>query len=346
MMASPTSTPEKKNNSTSSASESSPEATTLVTVPYASTTECEPPVPMVPPKSQQRNSKGCSGESTPKKPASLASSVYAASVAQTPIDRQPPVSEAPIQPPPLAMQANSASIYELLWEEVFPTEEICDDATGLPAYIAPYIIRSGSEVENISGPDWPAVRPLQPVKKPQASAGTEPAEKREGDMESIKDKFPKKKRNFWMSFRRSKKADAASAIESIRSPQSTGTGQTAQATPDNSNFKKEQAMCSTPALKVEDSVDELPELTESNTTSGSVARADDVQSRRMSLVPSVTEVKYSGVSISEVEFAESAISLRMEDRKLARYGEMGHTITMLIPEGKLFNDELRARFCC
>lgn len=345
-MASPIPTPENKAVNTPSLNGSLREEITLVTVPYSNTTECEPPVPMVPPKSRHRKSKGNSGESSPKKPASVASSVYAASVAQTLVDRPQPVHEDLAPAPPLAVEANSASIYELLWEEVFPAEEICDDETGLPAYIAPYIIRSDSEDDDINGPDWPAVRPLQPKKKYQASTESKPTKPQIGDVESIKEKAPKKKRNFWKSFRKGKKANAASADEPTQPQPSTETTQTAQATPDNSDLKIEEARCSTPALTVNDSADEVPDLTTSNITARSAAREDDVQSRRKSLVPSVAEVKHSGVSISEVERADSAISLRMEDRKFSRCGEMGHTITMVIPEGKLFNDELRARFCC
>ncbi|OAQ74235.1 hypothetical protein VFPPC_01784 [Pochonia chlamydosporia 170] len=322
----------------------------FVTIPYSDTTEAEPPIPLIPPKSPERDSRECSEEPLPSVTDDSASSVYAESENPTLKEVIQSVEEHTCTNPPPTAEPMSASIYEVAWDEMFPAEEIYDEATGLPAYIAPWIIRSESDDEqNAKVADWkpaPLVPPLRRRPGIAEQMGRPlPKWKQGGDVESVTSQTPKKKRNFWMSFRRSKKALTASITGSSQSLTPLKSTESSNPKTDSSIAQPQGSVSSLinngkSGRGREDSVAKV--------AVENAGKMDSIASRPKSLVVDPSDGKYgNGVSVEEVEVAQMANPKEEVDEFVLKREVAGsHKITMAIPEGKILNDELRARLCC
>ncbi|OAA51546.1 hypothetical protein NOR_00139 [Metarhizium rileyi] len=317
----------------------------LVAVAYSDTTEREPPVPMVPLKNPDRSSRSCSEEPPPISTPSSSSSVYAESTIPTVVDVPQCVEDHTCPPPSSIIEPMSASIYEVTWEEVFPVEEVMDEATGLPIYIAPWIIRSESDDDdNRRVADWtPAsVLPLEKHQLVDDQATKKPLRRLKpgGNLGSVASQTPKKKRNFWMSFRRSKKAIAAAV-----------SGSSYSLAPRDGNRRNSRDSSSTTKLECHASAltskHTARESCEPVAVDSSAGKAEPPQSRPKTLVVSAAEaVKLTDVSITEIEVPTPPAVPKSEALKLVSYSERGHKIDLAIPGGELLSDELRVRFCC
>ncbi|EFY85416.1 hypothetical protein J3459_008462 [Metarhizium acridum] len=330
---------EQQNASTPTTTKPCREEDGLMAIPYSETAECEPPVPMVPLKSPQRTPRDCSEESPPISPPSSSSSIYAGSAIPTILEMPQSVEEHSCALPSSMLQPMSASIYEVTWEDVFPVEEVMDEVTGLPIYIAPWIIRSESdEDDNRRMEDWTPPIVSASMKRQPADSQTakKPAHKwKKGrDVEPLTI-HPKKKRNFWMSFRRSKKAIAAAVAGSVASLEGNeGSQRGPQATPEPQR--------SVSQLGRKGTVREHREPGAVDAIASPAGEPDPAQSHPKSLV----EVRHPVVSITQVDVPTPPTTPKNEELNSVMSAEMGHKINIAIPEAKLLNDELRARFCC
>ncbi|KID88422.1 hypothetical protein MGU_04357 [Metarhizium guizhouense ARSEF 977] len=332
---------EQQNASTPPTTQPCREEDGLVAIPYSETTACEPPVPMVPLKSPERTPRDCSEEPPPISPPSSSSSIYAGSAIPTVFEMPQSAEEHSCPLPSSMLQPMSASIYEVTWEDVFPVEEVMDEATGLPIYIAPWIIRSESdEDDNRRMADWtPPIVPISIKRQPADSqAAKKPSThkwKKARDVEPLAS-HPKKKRNFWMSFRRSKKAIAAAVTGSVASLESSESS------------PKDKPQRSASHLGRKGTVRENRESGAIDTAASPAGEPDPAQSHpKKSFVLSAAEqVKHTVVSITQVDVPTPPTTPKNEELDPVMGAEMGHKITIAIPEAELLNDELRARLCC
>jgi hypothetical protein len=234
----------------------------------------------------------------------------------------------------------AASIYEVGGlEQVLPGQDVYDEETGLPVYIAPWILRDESDYHGEYGtPGSWAVRG-SPLRRPrpldeQIVPKPLPGFRKAGNLECVTGQKVKKKRNFWLSFRKSK-ASAASVV-SLMSP-STSTMGRASTT----------------------SSAELPGRPAAAKMDGTmISKAADASVRKMSAAGRTGGGRecaaapldlIAGLSISVEAFGSTSTPrTRDGDKKGVPRGLMdfGHRIIVVIPEGNLFSDELRARFCC
>ncbi|KHN95915.1 uncharacterized protein MAM_06277 [Metarhizium album ARSEF 1941] len=342
-----TPTSEQRHGSTSTTSQPFPEEETLVTIPYSETEECEPPVPMVPLKSPERISRDSSEEPPPISPPSSSSSIYTKSINPTIVEMSRSVEEHTCRLPSSMLEPMSASIYDAAWEEVFPVEEVMDEVTGLPVYIAPWIIRSESdEDDNRRVAEWtpPSVSPsLKRQAADNRTAKNPPYKwKQNRNVEPLASQ-PKKKRNFWMSFRRSKKAVTAAVTGSSDGPASPKSNESSPMGPGSS--PKPQSPTSNLARK--GTVRENYAPSAANAVARPAREPDRTPIHPKPLVVSAAEeVKHTVVSVTEVEVPTPPTTPKNEELNCAACRELGHKITMAIPEGELLNDELRARLCC
>jgi hypothetical protein len=318
----------------------------MVTIAYADTAEREPPIPMIPPKSPERASRDCSEEPTTC-PRSCSSSMYAESANPPVMEVAQSVEEHTCSPPPATIQPMSASIYEVGRDEILPTEEVYDDATGLPMYIAPYIIRSESdEDDNARVANWTPI-PMPPIFRRAPSrelnaARSAPRGKKASDLESVTGSMPKKKRNFWM-FRRGKKDGTSSTTSRPTSMLFVDHDKTG---PKTYNPLAKLARSSS-VRKGNGSVRESCETSAANVAVDSVGKTDGMECASAG----VGGAKYTGVTVCEVKVACVEPTASTEEKEVEEVEEVedegsSHRIVLAIPEGTLLSDELTARFCC